>query len=86
MSRNKREGHYCGSSNGKHVRAKPKRMLTKVCSNYANKIHHERLGRNRFKINRIAKIANMFRRIHESGAWTVENALKRFAHIDASNA
>lgn len=74
MSRNKLEGRYCGSSNGKHVRAKPERMVTKVCSNYANKILRERLGRNRVKINRVAEIAKMFQ-------WTVENALKDYVHV-----
>lgn len=86
MSRNKLEGLYCGCSDGKHVRAIPKRMLTKVCSNYANKIHRERVGRNRFKINRAAEIAQMFAWIHESDQWTVENALKGFAHVLVDNA
>jgi hypothetical protein len=86
MSRNQLEGKYCGNSHGKHVRAKPERMVTKVCSNYANKILRERIGRNRFKINRAAEIAKMFSRIHESNQWTVENALKGCAHVLTNNA
>lgn len=86
MSRNKLEGRYCGNSNGKHVRAKPERMVTKVCSNYANKILRERVGKNRFKINRVAEIAKMFQWIHESKQWTAENALKDYAHVLLENA